>query len=241
MKYVKKIIQIIIWLFLLIILSFNIYNYVSIKILHKDLTSINGYAILEVVSGSMEDTISVGDLIIINENDKSYDISDIVTFKDENDSFVTHRIIDKDDNGYITKGDNNDSKDQGYIKEEDIVGKYAFKLAKMGLIFSSLKNPITMILIFIIGIVVCIFISTDKNMKPVDVDINDEEFILYLKNKNKKENKDKLNEDKDHEKYAKKDDLKKVNEETNITKKEVKKNANNKNKKKRKKKSKRRK
>ena len=181
MKHLLKFLEYNLILILLIVFAFNIYSFVSIKVLKKDLASVNGYAILEVVSGSMEETIKIGDLIIIDLNYEDYKVDDIATFRDENGTFVTHRIIEVNENGYVTKGDNNDSNDQGIRVKEEMVGKYVFRLPMMGLILSSLKNPISLVMILLVGIVVCILMSTDSNLKPLDVGVDDEEFLEFLK------------------------------------------------------------
>jgi len=181
-KVFKKICKFIIWFLLILLFIYNLYTFISINVLKKDLASINGYATLEVVSGSMEPTIDTGDLIVINQKDKKYNKNDIITFKDVNSSYVTHRIIKIDGKKIITKGDNNNSKDEGYITKDKIVGKYVFKINKMGFLVKSIKNPVTLTIIFIIGIIICIIISTDKDGIPLDIS---EEEKKYLKAKEK--------------------------------------------------------
>ena len=111
MKVVKNVLVAIITIVLILLVSFGIYNFVCIKILKQEYAAIKGYTILEVVSGSMEPTINIGDLIVINVNDNNYKQGDIVTFRDIEGSFVTHRIINIDDEVMTTKGDNNDTID----------------------------------------------------------------------------------------------------------------------------------
>ncbi len=168
MKLVKNIFIKIIWIILSILVVFNIYNFVSINILHKDLATVNGYALLEVVSGSMEPTIDVGDIIIIKTNNQEYKRDDIVTFYDVNGSFVTHRLVKINGDKMVTKGDANDSEDEE-METKNIVGKMVFKLNGAGKLIASLKNPFVMLLIMIIGIVLCLLMSTDKNLIPKDL------------------------------------------------------------------------
>lgn len=181
MKILKSIITKIIWIFLIIIVIFNIYNFVSINILHKDLATINGYALLEVVSGSMEPTIKVGDLILIDTKYKEINKKDIITFYDINGSFVTHRVMDFERDSIITKGDANDSIDEAFSKD-NVVGVYVTKFSGVGKLMSSFKNPFVMVMILIIGILICFFVSTDKTLKPID--ISEEEYMEF-KNKKK--------------------------------------------------------
>ena len=122
MKYIKKIIGVIITIILLIVLSFNIFNFISINVLKNNLPAINGYAMLEVVSGSMEPNISIGDMVIIDTKVKDFKVKDIVTFKDVNNSYVTHRILEITDEGFLTKGDAN-NKDDGIIPTDKMFFK----------------------------------------------------------------------------------------------------------------------
>lgn len=198
MKLVKNIFIKIIWIILFILVAFNIYNFVSINILHKDLATINGYALLEVVSGSMEPTIHVGDIIIINTNDQEYKKDDIITFYDVNGSFVTHRLIEINDEVMVTKGDANDSKDEE-MNANNIVGKMVFRLNGAGKLMASLKNPFVMLLIMIIGIVLCLLMSTDKNLIPKDLTEEEKAFIEYRKYYSEKPKKNKKKENKQEE------------------------------------------
>lgn len=185
MKRVKKIGFAIITGILSLIIIFNVYNVFCVKILKKDLATVNGYAVLEVVSGSMEPTIHVGDLIVINTKNSDYKEKDIITFYDKEGSFVTHRIIEINEDKMITKGDNNDSLDEE-LNVDNIVGKYAFRIPALGRVIASFKSPFVMIMILVIGVLACIYISTDKEGKPI-LDEEEKEFQEFLKNKEEQE------------------------------------------------------
>ena len=79
--------------------------------------------IYKVKTGSMEDRIHTGDYILIVKKN-NYQIGDIVTYQKEG-YYVTHRIIKKNRNKVITKGDANNIEDEE-IKESDIVGKVIY-------------------------------------------------------------------------------------------------------------------
>lgn len=175
MKFIINFIKTIFILLIILLIAFNVYNYINIKVLKNDLTTIKGYAILEVVSGSMEPTIKIGDIIVIDTHSPKYEINDIITFYDINGSFVTHRIVDVKGGKTITKGDNNNSVDQD-MDIDYIVGKYMFKIPFLGAFLNIFRNPLYLGLILIIGILFCYLISTDKNGKPI------------VKTKKKKEN-----------------------------------------------------
>lgn len=76
--------------------------------------------IYNVKTGSMEDNIHAGDYILIVKQRK-YREGDVVTYK-VNDEFITHRIINKNGNEIITKGDANNTEDEK-INESVIIGK----------------------------------------------------------------------------------------------------------------------
>lgn len=103
-----------------ILMVYAAYNFFSVKILKKDYTSIFGYTFFEVISGSMSPSIEKWDLILIKEMD-NYEVGDVVSFKYE-DAYITHRIVEKNDETYITKGDANNTVDTPITKDK-IAGK----------------------------------------------------------------------------------------------------------------------
>lgn len=186
MKVAKKIIRIVISITLVILLVYNVYKFVSTKILKKDIATINGYTTLEVISGSMEPTIYKGDMIVIDIKSKKFTKGDIITFYDSEGSFVTHRIISIDKDKVITKGDNNNTEDSP-ISIDKIVGKYVFRIPKGQKILSVIKNPFIAVLILVNGILLCIFLSIDRkgNLILDDDEKEYEEFKKYLNKKGK--------------------------------------------------------
>lgn len=185
MKQVKKVIFNVLAVIIGIIFLVNLYSFIMIRVMHKDIAPIFGYSTLEVVSGSMEPTISVGDIILINTNVKNINKYDIVTFYDENGAFVTHRVLAVEKDGSVlTQGDANNTVD-GYIKRDKLVGKYIKKYNNAGKVIAAFKSPMTLGLILIIGVLTCVFMSLDKNGKPI-LDENELEFEEFKKSKNSK-------------------------------------------------------
>ena len=73
----------------------------------------------------MMPTFENGDYILIKKQ-KEYNVGDIITYEVEeqgNKYLVTHRIIEEYENRYITKGDANNTNDEGTIYENVIRGK----------------------------------------------------------------------------------------------------------------------
>lgn len=108
-----------------------------------------------VVSGSMEPKIMTGSLCFIQEKNKVPSNGDIIAFE-KGEITVVHRVINKTNEGYITKGDNNDVADPGVLNSNRIKGFYLFSIPQIGYIVTSLQTLsgiiifITLLLTFII-------------------------------------------------------------------------------------------
>lgn len=178
MKVVRKILFILFCILFGFLLFFNVYQFACVQLMGEKLATINGYAVLEVVSGSMEPTIHVGDLIVIDTKKTDFNENDIVTFTDDDGSFVTHRIIALNNTEMTTKGDNNNSNDP-VSSIDSIVGTYVFRLGGMGILLSSLRSPFIMFMIFVVGILVCYFLSLDKDGNLI-LDESEKEYQEFL-------------------------------------------------------------
>lgn len=81
-----------------------------------------GITILKVMSNSMSPVIEKGNKIIIKKQNE-YEIGDIITYINNDGNLITHRIIEKYEDGFITKGDNNNTEDKEKVKKNQILGK----------------------------------------------------------------------------------------------------------------------
>ncbi|MDO5348481.1 MAG: signal peptidase I [Lachnospiraceae bacterium] len=96
-----------------------------------------------ILSSSMEPTIPTGSLVFVNTKDKQAANGDIVTFSMTNgkdEITVTHRIVETTDEGFITKGDNNDVNDLKPLTADRIVGTYAASVPYAGYIMSKITK-----------------------------------------------------------------------------------------------------
>ena len=182
MKVVKRVLVTFITTLLVVLLVINVYSFISIKLMKKDLATVFGYSALEVVSGSMEPTIHIGDLIFIDTKSKEFHVNDIVTFYDQQGNFVTHRIVSIQDGKVVTKGDNNNSIDERFSIDK-IVGKCVYIINSGGKIISAFRSPLAIGMIFVTGVLACIYLSLDKNGKPI---LTKEERELDMFKKSKK-------------------------------------------------------
>lgn len=151
--------------------------------------SVFGYKVLQVMSGSMDDVFSVGDVILIKET-KQEDIKkgDIITFKKEN--IITHRIVEmnktNDTMYYTTKGDNNNVNDAEKVKYEEIEGKYITKFVCIGYLIKFLNTTEGLIILVSLPIIVIaftIFRELRKKEKKSKRRIRRLDYELQQKNK----------------------------------------------------------
>lgn len=148
---------------LVIFLIIAIYCYAQLKIFNKDYINFCGYTIFRVITGSMADVINPQDIVIVKiTNDVA--ANDIITYKSGND-FITHRIIEKNQNYLITRGDANTSDDKP-ISESDIVGKVVFIINNVAIWIKVFTTPqIIVAIIFSIIAIKFIIGTKQKNIK----------------------------------------------------------------------------
>lgn len=147
MKVLKNIVLII----LLVILIYIMHcKYIK----QEELIKLFGKSILVVTTGSMNPTIDSEELIIISEKE-NYEINDIVTYEDKDGFLITHRIIELNENEFITKGDSNNLKDEP-CDINKIQGKVIFHSKVLGVFVLYFLKPIIFIYLTIIIFVECI-------------------------------------------------------------------------------------
>lgn len=165
----KKIFKNIFFLILIFILCFVCYS----KFIRKDdITKIFGKGFLVVITESMKPTISSGEFIIISEEDR-YKVGDVVSYIDEENMIVTHRLEKITKNYFVAKGDNNNISD-GEMNIERICGKVVFHSKIIGFFILYLLKPIVILYVIYLVILEIVLINKIKDENK-DV-IIDEEF-----------------------------------------------------------------
>lgn len=104
------------------------------------------YSITAIPTPSMEgnktDSLHVGDLAIIKKLDyESIKIGDIIVYQKQNPNIlVIHRVVEETPNGFITKGDNNLSPDQGFVTKAEYQGTYVNKITNLKWLTNLITN-----------------------------------------------------------------------------------------------------
>ncbi len=169
MKYIKKIMDGLI-VIALIILILIIYGYVEKYVFKKEYINYFGYTIFEVASGSMAPTINVGDIVLVKLT-KDVNQNDIITYK-ENNYFITHRVIKKDNDKIIAKGDYNDSIDKD-VNLNDVLGKVIKIIPGIGIWKKVFFNTKVMISIVSTIILFAIYFYLLERKKEVNEEVKD--------------------------------------------------------------------
>ncbi len=146
-KIIKRIFSVVWWV-LVILLVMLLINVIGAKMRGK-VPNIFGYSIMQIISGSMEDTIKTGEYILVKGvRPEDVGIDDIISFySDEREIYGlpnTHRVVDimKTDNGleYVTRGDANSANDTVNARAERLIGVYVGTLTFLGDFSDFLNN-----------------------------------------------------------------------------------------------------
>lgn len=148
-------------LFLVIVLPFLIFNLTLIiksKLYPDKIADFMGYKPFIVMSGSMETTINIGDLVIVKKvNSSSIHTGDIIAFKNGN-IVISHRVKEViNDSGtykFKIKGDNNNVADDFIVNSDAIEGIFVNKIPGLGSILLFLGKPIGLLMVILVIIIV---------------------------------------------------------------------------------------
>lgn len=97
-----------------------------------------GYGAAVVLTGSMEPTYAVDDVIIAKEMEY-YEVGDVVVYQD-GDMVIVHRVVAVEEEALQTKGDANNVEDAPIAKDK-VKGKVIASIPSMGGVVRFMKNP----------------------------------------------------------------------------------------------------
>ena len=157
----KKIFNIFVWVVVAFTVAVMIFTIVSVNTFNRNDRDVFGYKAYIVRSDSMSATdFSAGDLVLVKEVDPTtLAEGDVIAFISQNpESFgqtVTHKIktlVKKEngDRGFITYGTTTGVTDEAMVTFPYVLGKYQFKLPKVGYFFDFLKSPVGYVLFILL-------------------------------------------------------------------------------------------
>ena len=125
-------------------------------------TRLKGYKVFNVISGSMEPTYSVGDLIYVKDvNPYDIKVGTPITFVlNENLVVATHRVVevDTENQHFYTKGDANDTADASPVHFNNVLGVPQFRIPLLGYVSDFVQNPPGMYITVGVGLVLMLIV-----------------------------------------------------------------------------------
>lgn len=126
---------------------------------------INPLSAYIILSGSMEPTIPVGSIVLVEKNLR-YNVGDVISYTAGGDAknVVTHRIASMKDGEtyfgdatYITKGDANKAEDQSEVSQSSVLGTTILTVPYIGYPAHFAKTPQGFILLIIIPATIIVY------------------------------------------------------------------------------------
>lgn len=108
-----------------------------------------------VISGSMEPEIMTGSMAFVDYDITEPQVGDIIEYEYK-DIKVIHRVASVEEDGYVTKGDNNKAEDIGIVADSQINGKYIFSIPYAGYVLMFFRTAkgititVTAVVIFLL-------------------------------------------------------------------------------------------
>ena len=168
MKGMKVLINVIldILIFVLVIgIVLALYGFIQTKVMNKKYSNYFGYTYFQILTGSMESTINIDDVVFVHITDKINEI-DVISYESDN-SVITHRVIDVLDDGYVTKGDNNNTSD-GVIEKDKVIGKVVYIAKGLGRFKKVIMEPIVFIPFIAMVILFTWYFSLVKKERSIE-------------------------------------------------------------------------
>ncbi len=125
------------------------------------------------VGNSMKGTIDSGTFVIIKP-DQEYFLGDIIAFENEQNKKVIHRIIEITDEGFITKGDNNQRIDPGTQYLDKVIGRSVIVVPFVGFTSMFIQTPLGMSIFGVWALAMFMIKKPDKIKK-----ITHESFTIF--------------------------------------------------------------
>lgn len=112
---------------------------------------------LTVMSGSMEPTISTGDVVVAQQiSPMDARVGDIVSFRDplEHDRIITHRVreihVVKGKMEFVTKGDANTNTEHWAVPQDGTIGRVAFHVPRLGYFMVWIHSTFGLLLLIVL-------------------------------------------------------------------------------------------
>ena len=176
------VLRILVLLLISIIVGFGVYSWNAKSLTGNALPMPLGFGVAVVLSGSMEPSLSVDDVIIVRPTG-DYEVGDVVVFQNGR-SLTVHEIISIDGELVTTKGSANNTPDEP-IQYDYIKGEVVAVIPAVGVIVSIAKSPLVTVLLLAVAVLLLI-LSYRKEREEDDKELDSiKEEIRKLKEQKK--------------------------------------------------------
>ena len=133
----------------------------------------------------MSGEFETGDTILIKKikNESDLKIGDVITYRIEKNTMVTHRIVNITKIGeklnYTLKGDANNIEDSEKVTFSNIEGIYIRKLILIGKLINFMQKPYGMVIIFTTPILLILYIIKNEKAKEEKRNKRREKRLIY--------------------------------------------------------------
>ncbi len=143
--------SVITWALLIFSIGIMLFTFISVATFNNNSRSLFGYKAFVVLSDSMKATdFEAGDVVVVKDVDPAtLKEGDIITFISRDSASygetITHKIrrltkTAEGDPGFVTYGTTTDTDDLTVVDYFNVVGKYQFRIPKVGKFFTFLKT-----------------------------------------------------------------------------------------------------
>ena len=138
-RVIKTVVRTLLLIVVAAVVGFGVYSVNAERVTGNALPMPFGFGSAVVLSGSMEPTLSVGDLLLVIPSEQ-YEVEQVVVYQD-GQTLVVHRIMRIDGESAVTKGDDNTGEDEPILLTQ-IKGKVVFSIPLVGHLVRFIKTPI---------------------------------------------------------------------------------------------------
>lgn len=132
-----------------LLLGWNLYCWNAERLLNNSMPMPFGYGVSVVLSGSMEPTLSVDDLVLIRQT-QDVQVGDVIVYQ-RSGELIIHRVIEADGDTLVTQGDANNAADEP-ISRDSVKGCMVGSVPYLGMLVRALRSPVGIIAVLALAI-----------------------------------------------------------------------------------------
>ncbi|MGG1660498.1 signal peptidase I [Brevibacillus sp. NRS-1366] len=140
----KKGLSLLTTLFLVLVIALTAFLFIGK--MNGGKTTLFGNEIMVVLSGSMAPTFNTGSIVAVKPMKfEEVKKGDIVTFKNEDNLTVTHRVMEINNGKLITKGDANNGNDSIPVTADRLIGQVQYSVPFIGYLIDFIQSKVGML------------------------------------------------------------------------------------------------